>query len=232
MLEIENLCVSYGPFKALQNVTFRCAGAGRLHGVIGPNGAGKTTLMDALSGRNLPTSGRVLFRGTDITNRSVGWRRLNGLSRSFQKTSIFPRLTVREQLGLVAAKVADGDVEEVVQALGLAPLLARRAESIAYGDQRRVDIALSLIGRPQMILLDEPAAGLSGAETTSLFEHLQTLVRRRGVAAMLVEHDVEAVFGFCDEITVLDLGRHLLTAAPAAVRSNKHVIRAYLGSAA
>jgi branched-chain amino acid transport system ATP-binding protein len=232
MLEIENLSVAYGPFKALHNVSFRCAGAGRLHGVIGPNGAGKTTLMDALSGRNLPTSGRVIFCGSDITRRSVGWRRLNGLARSFQKTSIFPRLTVREQLELVAAKVVDDDIGEVVKALGLEALMDERAESIAYGDQRRVDIALALVGRPQMILLDEPAAGLSAQETTALFEHLRHLVERRGVAAMLVEHDVEAVFGFCDLITVLDLGKHLLTGPPAEVRRDERIIKAYLGSAA
>jgi branched-chain amino acid transport system ATP-binding protein len=232
MLKIANLCISYGKFTALRDVSFSCAGAGKLHGVIGPNGAGKTTLMDALSGRTIPTSGSIEFDGVDITRKAVAWRRLNGLARSFQKTSIFPSFTVREQLQLVAHRLADPGAMEIAGVMGLTPLLEAKAGAISYGDQRRVDIALALIGKPKMILLDEPAAGLSGAETTTLFEHLAELVKVRNVAAMLVEHDVEAVFGFCDEITVLDLGRHLITAAPTVVRADPAVINAYLGSEA
>src|SRR5690349_8730604 len=113
MLEIRNLSVAYGRFKALEDVTFSCAGIGRLHGVIGPNGAGKTTLMDALSGRTLPTAGQVTLGDVDITRKTVAWRRLHGLSRSFQKTSIFRSLTVRQQLDMVARRLGDPDVGEV-----------------------------------------------------------------------------------------------------------------------
>lgn len=232
MLRVENLTVAYGSVQALSDVTLQVSQRGVLHGVIGPNGAGKSTLMDAITGRRKPTSGRVLVDGEDITQRPVEWRRRKGMSRSFQRTSIFPGLTVREQLELVASQLGEPDLDEIVDAFELRPSLDLPADSIAYGDQRRVDIALALIGKPSLMLLDEPAAGLSTTETVALFEHLVTLVRHRGVTAMVVEHDVDAVFRFCDEVTALDLGRLLVTGKPAAVRSDERVITAYLGTAA
>lgn len=232
MLRVENLTVAYGSVQALSDVTLQVSQRGVLHGVIGPNGAGKSTLMDAITGRRKPTSGRVLVDGEDITRRPVEWRRRRGMSRSFQRTSIFPGLTVREQLDLVASQLGEPDVDEIVDAFELRPSLDLPADSIAYGDQRRVDIALAMIGKPSLMLLDEPAAGLSTTETIALFEHLVTLVRHRGVTAMVVEHDVDAVFRFCDEVTALDLGRLLVTGKPAAVRSDERVITAYLGTAA
>lgn len=232
MLRVENLTVAYGSVQALSDVTLQVSQRGVLHGVIGPNGAGKSTLMDAITGRRKPTSGRVFVDGEDITHRPVEWRRRKGMSRSFQRTSIFPGLTVREQLELVASQLGEPDLDEIVDAFELRPSLDLPADSIAYGDQRRVDIALALIGKPSLMLLDEPAAGLSTTETVALFEHLVTLVRHRGVTAMVVEHDVDAVFRFCDEVTALDLGRLLVTGKPAAVRSDERVITAYLGTAA
>ena len=154
------------------------------------------------------------------------------MSRSFQRTSIFPGLTVREQLELVASQLGEPGLDEIVDAFELRPSLDLPADSIAYGDQRRVDIALAMIGKPSLMLLDEPAAGLSTTETISLFEHLVALVRHRGVTALVVEHDVDAVFRFCDEVSALDLGRLLVTGTPAAVRSDARVITAYLGTAA
>jgi branched-chain amino acid transport system ATP-binding protein len=232
MLRVENLTVAYGSVQALSDVTLEVSQRGVLHGVIGPNGAGKSTLMDAITGRRKPTSGRVLVDGEDITRRPVEWRRRRGMSRSFQRTSIFPGLTVRVQLDLVATQLGEPDLDEIVDAFELRPSLDLPADSIAYGDQRRVDIALAMIGKPSLMLLDEPAAGLSTTETIALFEHLVTLVRHRGVTAMVVEHDVDAVFRFCDEVTALDLGRLLVTGKPAAVRSDERVITAYLGTAA
>jgi branched-chain amino acid transport system ATP-binding protein len=232
MLRVENLTVAYGNVQALSDVTLQVSQRGVLHGVIGPNGAGKSTLMDAITGRRKPTSGRVLVDGEDITQRPVEWRRRKGMSRSFQRTSIFPGLTVREQLELVASQLGEPDLDEIVDAFELRPSLDLPADSIAYGDQRRVDIALAMIGKPSLMLLDEPAAGLSTTETISLFEHLVALVRHRGVTALVVEHDVDAVFRFCDEVSALDLGRLLVTGTPAAVRSDARVITAYLGTAA
>ncbi|MEO5736631.1 MAG: ATP-binding cassette domain-containing protein [Variovorax sp.] len=232
MLRVEQLSVSYGSVKALDNVNIEVAQRGVLHGVIGPNGAGKSTLMDAITGRCKPTSGRVFVNGGDITRRSVAWRRRLGMSRSFQRTSIFPGIRVGEQLELVASQLGEPDLRGIVDTLQLGAVYHEMADSIAYGDQRRVDIALALVGKPSLMLLDEPAAGLSTAETISLFEHLATLVRDRGVTAVVVEHDVDAVFRFCDSITALDLGRVLASGTPAAVRADPRVITAYLGTAA
>ncbi len=231
MLRVEDLSVSYGSVHALDGVTLEVAQRGVLHGIIGPNGAGKSTLMDAITGRRKPTRGKVFVDGVDITARSVSWRRRAGMSRSFQRTSIFPGLTVREQLQLVATQLGETKLDEVVQAFELGAVLDQVADSIAYGDQRRVDIALAMIGKPNLMLLDEPAAGLSTSETTALFEHLVQLVRQRNVTALVVEHDVDAVFRFCDAVTALDLGRLILTGTPAAVRSDTRVVAAYLGTA-
>jgi branched-chain amino acid transport system ATP-binding protein len=232
MLRVEDLSVSYGSVQALEGVTLEVAKPGVLHGIIGPNGAGKSTLMDAITGRRKPTRGRVWVDGEDITDRSVAWRRRHGMSRSFQRTSIFPGIPVRDQLELVTSQLDEPDLDQIIDAFELREVLDEPADSIAYGDQRRVDIALAMIGRPKLMLLDEPAAGLSTTETIGLFEHLTALVRERGLTALVVEHDVDAVFRFCDDITALDLGRLLATGKPAEVRADPRVISAYLGSEA
>jgi branched-chain amino acid transport system ATP-binding protein len=232
MLRVEDLSVSYGSVKALEGINLEVAQRGVLHGVIGPNGAGKSTLMDAITGRRKPTRGRVFVNGQDITRHSVVQRRRLGMSRSFQRTSIFPGIRVGEQLELVASQLGEEDLAGIVDTLELGSVYDEIADSIAYGDQRRVDIALALIGRPALMLLDEPAAGLSTSETITLFEHLAAVVRKRNVSALVVEHDVEAVFRFCDSITALDLGRLLAHGSPAQVRSDPKVIAAYLGTAA
>lgn len=232
MLRVEDLSVSYGSVQALEGVNLEVAQRGVLHGIIGPNGAGKSTLMDAITGRRKPTRGRVLVDCLDITDRSVAWRRRAGMSRSFQRTSIFPGMSVREQLNLVASELGETNLDEVIDAFELRPSLDEIADSIAYGDQRRVDIALAMLGQPSLMLLDEPAAGLSTTETIALFEHLEKLVRLRGVTALVVEHDVEAVFRFCDAVTALDLGRLILTGTPVEVRKDPRVVSAYLGSVA
>ena len=231
MLRVEDLSVSYGSVKALDGIHLEVVRRGVLHGVIGPNGAGKSTLMDAITGRLKPTRGRVFIDGQDITAHSVTWRRRMGMSRSFQRTSIFPGIRVGEQLELVASQLGETDLPGIVDTLALGGVYDQMADSIAYGDQRRVDIALALVGKPSLMLLDEPAAGLSTAETMTLFEHLAKVVRERNVIAMVVEHDVDAVFRFCDSITALDLGRLLTTGGPAEVRSDARVITAYLGTA-
>ena len=213
MLRIEDLSVSYGSVKALDTVNLAVSQKGVLHGVIGPNGAGKSTLMDAITGRCKPTQGRVLMNGIDITSRPIEWRRRMGMSRSFQRTSIFPGITVGQQLEMVATQLGEKNLHSILDTLELNEIYDLMADSIAYGDQRRVDIALALVGQPSLMLLDEPAAGLSTAETVKLFEHLLAVVRQRNV-------------------TALDLGRLLTTGTPAEVRVHPDVISAYLGSSA
>ena len=232
MLKIEGLSVNYGSLRALADVDLDVHDQGVLHGIIGPNGAGKSTLLDAACGRRRPTAGLVRYRGEDITKRSVAWRRRNGMSRSFQRTSIFPDLTVREQLELVAAHLGDDRLDDIIRLMDLGSHLDQQAGRIAYGVQRRVDVALALLGRPNILLMDEPGAGLSAVETLRLFEHLRELVSEQKIVAVVVEHDVEAVFACCGMVTVLDLGRHLATGTPAEIRKDSRVIAAYLGSAA
>ncbi|HEX3956336.1 MAG TPA: ABC transporter ATP-binding protein [Trebonia sp.] len=230
MLSTESVRVSYGSVVALDDVTLEVA-PGSIHGVIGPNGAGKSTLMNVLSGAARPRQGRILLEGLDISGKSIRWRRRHGLSRSFQRTSIFPGLTIREQLGL-AARGDDAQIARIARVFGLDEVLDARADTTSYGDQRRVDIALAAVGRAKVLLLDEPAAGLTGQETADLFRHVASLVRDEGLTALIVEHDVDAIFSSCDIVTVLDLGRVLMTGTPAVVRADPRVITAYLGTAA
>lgn len=231
IFEGRGLTVKYGAVVALQDVDVSLE-PGIVHGVIGPNGAGKSTFIDALSGRKRPTTGQVFLDGEDITRRSIRWRRGKGLSRSFQRTSVFGSMTVGEQLEMVARRNDEPDLDEVMRTLGLDEIRDRVCSEIAYGTQRSVDLAIALIGRPRVVLLDEPCAGLVQDESVRMLEHVRTLCKERNVAALLVEHDVEGVFRTCDTITVLDLGKVLATGTPAEVRADENVIRAYLGSAA
>lgn len=231
VFEARGVGVRYGALRALQEVDISLV-PGVVHGVIGPNGAGKSTFIDALSGRRRLSSGVVRLEGVDITRRSARWRRHRGISRSFQQTSIFPSMTVGHQLGMVAAKHREPDLDSIIFRLGLEPVLAQVSAEIAYGVQRSVDLALAMIGRPRVLLLDEPCAGLVADESVRMLSHVRDLCREREVAALLVEHDVDGVFNTCDQITVLDLGRVLASGAPAEIRKNPDVVRAYLGSAA
>jgi branched-chain amino acid transport system ATP-binding protein len=174
----------------------------------------------------------VLFHGRDISTLTVQQRRHAGLARSFQRTNIFPGLSVLEQLEVAARKAEVRNVGEVMTELGLTPLAQRKAADISYGDQRRLDLALALIGRPSMLLLDEPAAGLSMGESLALATHLKDLVSRWKVTVLLVEHDMDVVFAICDRITVLHLGKVLAEGTPDEVRAMPEVVTAYLGSTA
>jgi branched-chain amino acid transport system ATP-binding protein len=231
IFEARGLSVRYGAVKALDDVDIALE-PGVVHGVIGPNGAGKSTFIDALSGRKRPSSGTVRFEGDDITRKSVRWRRGAGVSRSFQRTSVFGSMTVRDQLEMVARRNDDPDLYKITATLGLDDVLDTVCSEIAYGVQRSVDLAIALIGAPRVVLLDEPCAGLVAADSVRMLQHVSDLCKERNVAALLVEHDVEGVFRTCDTITVLDLGRVLTSGSPADVRADENVIKAYLGSAA
>jgi len=221
----------FGGFSALDTVQIAVP-TGEIRGLIGPNGAGKSTLIDVLSGRADDWSGRVLFHGRDIGGLSVQERRSLGLARSFQRTNIFPDLGVGEQLEIAARKAEIRNVDEVAAELGLRDLIGARAADIGYGDQRRLDLALALIGRPKVLLLDEPAAGLSMGESLTLARLLKDLAARWKVTVLLVEHDMDVVFSICDRITVLHLGKVLAEGTAEEIRSIPEVVKAYLGSAA
>jgi branched-chain amino acid transport system ATP-binding protein len=231
MFEARKLTVRYGAVAANADVDIEVE-AGQVHGVIGPNGAGKSTFIDALSGRRRPSSGQVLLDGQDITSRGARWRRHNGIARSFQRTSVFASMTVRAQLEMVARKNDEQDLDSLVETLGLTGEMDRVCGEMAYGTQRSVDLAIALIGRPRVVLLDEPCAGLVADEAAHMLTHVKQLSKERDAAVLLVEHDVEGVFRICDTITVLDLGKVLSSGTPQQVRSDPKVVAAYLGSAA
>ncbi len=230
-LEGRGLARAFGAFVALDGVDIAVE-RGQIRGLIGPNGAGKSTLIDVLSGRARNWSGQIYLDGKEITGLSVQERRRRGLARSFQRTNIFPGITVASQLSVAARALGREGLDEVIEALSLEPLLDRRAQEVSYGDQRRLDLALALVGRPQVLLLDEPAAGLTVEESLTLAEVLRALVKQWGVTVLLVEHDMEVIFSVSDRITVLHLGQVLAEGEPAAIKADRQVIAAYLGSEA
>jgi branched-chain amino acid transport system ATP-binding protein len=216
---------------------------GERHAIIGPNGAGKSTLFNIVTGRYAPTRGRVVYRGRDITGAPPHRIARLGVGRSFQIINTFPRLTVyenvrsavvsRRRLRLDAwsrldgrAEVA-GETDEVVRLLGLHARRDTPATELSYGEQRELEIALTVATRPDLVMLDEPTAGLNSEDTRRAI----ALIRRvtEGRTLVMVEHDMEAVFTLADRITVIYYGRVLATGAPDAIRSNDDVRRAYLG---
>ena len=235
VLQADDVCIHYGGVKALDGVSLQLE-KGKIRGLIGPNGAGKSTVIDAITGRRKLTRGKVTLLDEDVTALGVVARRQRGLSRSFQRTSIFPQMKVRQQVELASNRmgVADSedDTDTVLTELDLMPLADATAEDLGYGEQRRLDLALALVGRPSVLLLDEPMAGLSVQESHDLARHLQQLISRWEVSVLLVEHDMDIVFGISDAITVFELGRVIASGSPAEVRASPRVREAYLGSAA
>lgn len=235
VLKTQDVAIHYGGVKAVEGVALTLE-RGQIRGLIGPNGAGKSTVIDAITGRRRLTRGRVELAGEDVSALGVVERRRRGLSRSFQRTSVFGRMPVRKQVELASHKMgttdSEADADEVLRELALDRLGDVIASDLGYGEQRRLDLALALVGRPTVLLLDEPMAGLSVQESHDLAKHLQALTNRRNVSVLLVEHDMDVVFGISDEITVFELGRVIAAGRPAEVRADPRVREAYLGSAA
>ena len=235
VLQAEDVAIHYGGVKALDGVSLTLA-KGQIRGLIGPNGAGKSTVIDAITGRRRLTRGKVTLMGEDVSELGAVERRMRGLSRSFQRTSIFGQMKVRQQVELASHKmgVADSgaDADAVLKELDLDRLSDAVAEDLGYGEQRRLDLALALVGRPTVLMLDEPMAGLSVKESLDLAQHLKKLTSSWDVSVLLVEHDMDVVFGISDVVTVFELGRVIASGEPAQVRADPRVREAYLGSAA
>jgi branched-chain amino acid transport system ATP-binding protein len=182
------------------------------------------------------TRGKVILDGEDVSQLGAVERRRRGLSRSFQRTSIFGGMTVLKQVELASHKMgvkdSIADAHAVLKELKLDNMTHLLAEDLGYGEQRRLDLALALVGRPKLLMLDEPMAGLSVKESLDLAQHLKALTSRWDVSVLLVEHDMDVVFGISDVVTVFELGRVIADGEPATVRANARVREAYLGSAA
>jgi branched-chain amino acid transport system ATP-binding protein len=242
LLRVENLVRRFGGIVATDNLSLDVA-KGELHAIIGPNGAGKTTLISQLTGQLAPSAGTIRFAGRDVTFLPAWRRSALGLARSFQITSLLPDFTAADNVAL-AAQAHDGHSfyfwgnarkEKHLRDAALSALtrvgLDHRADVVvsrlSHGEQRELELAVALATRPQLLLLDEPMAGLGSTESARMVKLLQEL--RREVTIVLVEHDMDAVFALADRITVLVYGRVIASDLPAAIRSNEEVKRAYLG---
>jgi branched-chain amino acid transport system ATP-binding protein len=241
-LLVEGLAKRFGGVIASDNLELDVAG-GELHAVIGPNGAGKTTLIGQLAGEIRPDAGRIMLWGEDITRLPPHRRAARGLARSFQGTSIFRRFTAIQNvatavqaraghsfrfLGPVARDPALlQPARTALERVGLATRAEIPAGQLSHGEQRQLEIAMALAAAPRLLLLDEPAAGMSYEETQRLIELLRGL--KGDVTMLLVEHDMDAVFALADRITVLVQGRAIATGTPEAVRADPEVRNAYLG---
>ncbi len=241
-LAAENLSRRFGGLAAVDGVSLTVA-MGEVHAVIGPNGAGKSTLVNLLCGDLAPTGGRILLGGRDVSRMGPARRSHLGLGRSYQKTNVFPPLTVFENCRLAAqSRLATSlrflkraaSFESVnaaaERALAAAGLEARRdavVATLSHGEQRQVEIAMALATNPRVLLLDEPLAGMGAEESAGMVALLRRL--RPDHAMVLVEHDMDAVFALADTLTVMANGRVIASGAPAAVREHPEVRRAYLG---
>jgi branched-chain amino acid transport system ATP-binding protein len=246
LLETRGLGRAFGALQAVAGVDLAVE-PGELRAVIGPNGAGKTTLFHLVSGLLAPTSGRVLFRGDDVTALPAPARCRRGISRTFQITSIFPELSVLENVRIAVQLRAGGNfrliggrtlietserrAHESLGALGLVDLAQQPAATLPHGDQRRLEIAMAIAQEPALLLLDEPTQGLSPEDTVATVAVIRRIARERELTIILVEHDMDVVFDLADRISVLHFGRLIADGTPALIRANPDVQTAYLGDA-
>jgi branched-chain amino acid transport system ATP-binding protein len=242
ILRVENLNRYFGALHAVKDVSFTVP-EGQIRAVIGPNGAGKTTLMDLICNRTTPSSGKVIFRGQDISRLAPYKIVRKGMCKCFQITKIFYNLTVYENVQIarinMRKKVFDflavKDTflkDEVVKFLSLVGMQDRMNEVagfLSYGDQRRLDIAIALAMEPILLILDEPAAGVSRDEAHQLMELIRNLGIQQHMTMVFIEHDMDIVFNYAEVISVMVNGAMLATGRPDEIRKNSFVQEAYLG---
>ena len=247
ILEVKNLTKKFGGLTALNNVSFTVE-ANHIHGLIGPNGAGKSTLFKNISGFHVPTDGDILFNGASVKGHKPSSISKLGIVRTFQETTLFQELSVFDniligthntmRLNVFSAILGlDRDQEnqavrsamQMLDFMGLVERKQQLASELPLGSQRALAIAIALVSKPRLLLMDEPFAGMNLGETSSMME-LTRKVRESGVTIVLVEHDMKAVMGLCDQLTVLNFGSLLAQGTPEQVRSNPEVVSAYLGS--
>jgi branched-chain amino acid transport system ATP-binding protein len=241
----EHLTRAFSGFRAVNDVSLEIP-TGGVRTIIGPNGAGKTTFFNLLSGLLPPSGGRIFFGGRDITRLSAHERARLGIARSFQITNIFAKLSVFENVRLAVQAVYDGKANfffpsrtfsgleartrGILDDIGLGGLAEALAENLSHGDQRRLEIGLVLARDPEVLLLDEPLAGMSPTETHATVELIVRIAPGRTI--VLVEHDIDVIMQISASITVLQTGQVLAVGTPQEIRENEAVQRAYLGGLA
>ncbi len=242
VLEVSDLRKTFGGFHAVDGVSFGVE-KGSIHAVIGPNGAGKTTMFNLVSGHLRPTAGSVRFDGADITGRPPDVLARKGMTRAFQITTIFPKLTVLDSVECAvsarkrqAASLwpwrrgsARDEALRLLETVGLAELCDAPAFTLSHGDQRTLEVTLALATEPKLLLLDEPTAGMSPFETRHMVELVRGLARTRGLTVLFCEHDMGTVFSIADRITVLHRGRVIADGTADEVHTDPQVIDVYLG---
>jgi branched-chain amino acid transport system ATP-binding protein len=245
ILEARNLRKEFGGLVAVDDVSLRIR-RGSTHSIIGPNGAGKTTFFNLLTGRYRPTRGTVLFNGEDVTHTPVHRRAHKGMGRSFQITNIFPNLTVLENVRL-AAQALGGDnfsflrraesfrtyverAESALELVGLGAQAGVLANVLPHGGKRKLELAIILASNPDLLLLDEPTAGMASEGVPELMQTIDTIQRQGGKTVVMVEHNMNVVMNVSDRITVMHLGRVLAEGTPAEIAADKTVQGVYLGT--
>jgi branched-chain amino acid transport system ATP-binding protein len=245
ILDVASISKSFGGIRAVVEVSFQVA-AGEMLALIGPNGAGKSTCFDMLNGQTPPDAGRISLSGQDITGftpRRI-WRL--GVGRTFQITATFASMTVREnvQMALLAyhgrvwrfwrpaAAWFAADADRLLRQVGMLEQASRAAGVLAYGDLKRLELAIALANDPRLLLMDEPTAGMAPAERVALMRLTRTLASRRGIAVVFTEHDMDVVFGVADRILVLNRGELIAEGDGPAIRADARVREVYLGSGA
>lgn len=242
LLQVQGLMKTFGGIIATNDLDLEVR-QGELHALIGPNGAGKTTFLAQLSGMLAPTRGHILFGGEDVTSLGAVERVRRGIARSFQITSLWPALSVLENV-IVAVQARQGHAfrfwqnarcaralrdpaQQMLQRVGLAHKAGEPAQALSHGEQRQLELAVTLATGPRLLLLDEPMAGMSGEDSQRMVTLLGELKRRYTI--LLVEHDMDAVFALADRISVLVYGHRKATGTPEEIRANAEVQAAYLG---
>jgi branched-chain amino acid transport system ATP-binding protein len=242
LLSVEGLTKSYGGVHAVRGVSFALQ-AGEILALIGPNGAGKSTCFDMLNGQNIPDSGRIMLLGQDTTGQKprAVWRL--GVGRTFQITATFPTMTVREnvQVALVShnrqllnfvastPRLLRAEAGRLLELVGMGGFAERPCGELAYGDLKRLELAIALANRPKLLLMDEPTAGMAPRERVELMRLVARIAREQTIGILFTEHDMDVVFEHADRILVLNRGTLIAEGTPEQVRANSEVRAIYLG---
>tara|TARA_B100001093_G_scaffold39859_1_gene33919 strand:+ start:1022 stop:1747 length:726 start_codon:yes stop_codon:yes gene_type:complete len=234
MLELSGISKTFGGVKAVQNVSL-CIQPGEVRGLIGPNGAGKSTLVNLISGLLTQSSGVISLNGVPLDGFSTPKRARLGIARTFQNLRIFSSLTVHQNIevanniGQSSGRENDNFLKNAIEKFDLSEKLNTSADSLSYGFLRRLEIVRALALRPNILMLDEPAAGMNEQETAVLGDALKWIRLRSDCAMLVIDHDLRFIMGLCDQITVLNMGEVIAEGKPNEVANNRQVIDAYLG---